>query len=77
MDAEKYRAILSENLFRSARDLRLGQRITFQGDINLKHTTKETQWLRENSGPEPNRGSLERPENGCAQTHGKKGVPSL
>ena len=27
MDAEKYRAILSENLFRSARDLRLGPEV--------------------------------------------------
>ena len=35
MDAEKYRAILSENLFQSAQDLRLGRRFTFEQDNDL------------------------------------------
>ena len=32
MDGAKYREILEENLFQSARDLRLGWRFTFQQD---------------------------------------------
>jgi hypothetical protein len=43
MNGAKYREILDENLLQSAQDLRLGQRFTFQQDINPKHTAKTTQ----------------------------------
>ena len=42
MDGAKYREILEGNLFQSSRDLRLGQRFTFQQDNNPKHTVKAT-----------------------------------
>jgi hypothetical protein len=46
MNGAKYREILDENLFQSAQDLRLGQRLTFQQDINPKKTAKTMQeWL--------------------------------
>ncbi|MGH0116091.1 UNVERIFIED_CONTAM: hypothetical protein FKN15_023124 [Acipenser sinensis] len=38
MDGAKYREILEENLFQSARDLGLVQRFTFQQDNDPKHT---------------------------------------
>jgi hypothetical protein len=34
----KYSEILDENLFQSAKDLRLGQSFTFQQDNDPKHT---------------------------------------
>uniref|UniRef100_A0A674ES87 Tc1-like transposase DDE domain-containing protein n=1 Tax=Salmo trutta TaxID=8032 RepID=A0A674ES87_SALTR len=47
MNGEKYREILDENLLQSAKDLRLGQRFTFQQDNDPKHTAKTTQeWHR-------------------------------
>ena len=50
MNAAKYRDILEENLFKSALDLRLGRRFTFQQDNDPKHTAKITkEWLRNNS----------------------------
>lgn len=42
MDLTKYRAILEENLLQSGKDLRLGQRFTFQQDNNLKHPVRES-----------------------------------
>ena len=42
MDGAKYREILEGNLFQSFRDLRLGQRFTFQQDNDLKHTAIAT-----------------------------------
>ncbi|MGH0152517.1 UNVERIFIED_CONTAM: hypothetical protein FKN15_022436 [Acipenser sinensis] len=42
MDGAKYREILEENLFQSARDLGLGRRVTFQQDNDPKHTAKAT-----------------------------------
>ena len=42
MDGVKYRAILDENLFESAKDLRLGRRFTFQQDNDPKHTARDT-----------------------------------
>lgn len=42
MDGNKYREILKENLFQSARDLRLGWRFNFQLDSDPKHATKAT-----------------------------------
>ncbi|KAL0147737.1 hypothetical protein M9458_056976, partial [Cirrhinus mrigala] len=50
MNAAKYRDILDENLLQSARDLRLGQRFTFQQDNDPKHTAKiMKEWLHNNS----------------------------
>ena len=40
MDGAQYRQILDENLFKSARDLKLGRRFTFQQDNDPKHTTR-------------------------------------
>jgi hypothetical protein len=40
MDGAKYREILEGNLFQSSRDLRLGQRFTFQQDNDPKHAAK-------------------------------------
>uniref|UniRef100_A0AAZ3QEP8 Uncharacterized protein n=2 Tax=Oncorhynchus tshawytscha TaxID=74940 RepID=A0AAZ3QEP8_ONCTS len=76
MNEAKYREILDENLIQNAQDLRLGRRFTFQQDIDLKHTAKTTQeWLWDKSlnvlewpGLEPDRTSLERPENSCTAT---------
>jgi hypothetical protein len=45
VNGAKYRGILYENLLKSAQDLRLGQRFTFQQDNNPKHTAKTTQEL--------------------------------
>ncbi|MGH0175970.1 UNVERIFIED_CONTAM: hypothetical protein FKN15_071779 [Acipenser sinensis] len=46
MDGAKYRQILEENLFQSARDLGLGRRFTFQQDNDRKHKAKATmEWL--------------------------------
>jgi hypothetical protein len=42
MDGAKYREILVENLFQSSRDMRLGQRFTFQQDNDPKYTAKAT-----------------------------------
>ena len=73
------RAFLGDKLFLSAQDLGLGQRITFEQDNNLKQTAKKKhrsgfrktvkvlEWLSQ-SGPEPIRASLEKPQNGCAPT---------
>ena len=45
-DGTKYREILEGNLFQSSRDLRLGQRFTFQQDNDPKHTAKATpEWF--------------------------------
>ena len=50
MNGAKYREILDENLLQSTQDLRLGQRFTFQKDIEPKHTAKTTQeWLWDKS----------------------------
>ncbi|MGH0124380.1 UNVERIFIED_CONTAM: hypothetical protein FKN15_036923 [Acipenser sinensis] len=47
MDGVKYREILEENLFQSARDLGLGWRFTFQQDNDPKHTAKATlEWFK-------------------------------
>ena len=47
MDGPKYREILEGNLFQSSRDLRLGQRLTFQQDNDHTHTAKATfQWFK-------------------------------
>ena len=62
-----------------SRELRLRRRFTFQHDYDLKHTAKPTQeWLWDKSecpwvaqpetGLEPDRTSLERPENSCGAT---------
>lgn len=45
MDAESYKATLSETLFQSAQNIRLGRRFPFEQDNTLKHTAKKTQWL--------------------------------
>uniref|UniRef100_A0AAZ3Q806 Uncharacterized protein n=1 Tax=Oncorhynchus tshawytscha TaxID=74940 RepID=A0AAZ3Q806_ONCTS len=67
MNGCKYREILDENLLQRAQDLRQ--------DNDPKHTAKTAQeWLRDKSLKvleleprlEPNRISLERPENSCA-----------
>ena len=45
MDGAKYQAILEENLFQSARDLRLRRRFTFQQDND--HTARATlEWFK-------------------------------
>ncbi|KAG2456628.1 TC1A transposase, partial [Polypterus senegalus] len=50
MNAAKYRDILDKNLLQSAKDLRLGRRLTFQQDNCPKHTAKITkEWLYNNS----------------------------
>ena len=50
MNGAKYREILDENLLQSAKDLRLGQRFTFQGDNDPNHSAKSTQeWLQDMS----------------------------
>ncbi|KAK1167666.1 interleukin-1 receptor type 1-like isoform X1 [Acipenser oxyrinchus oxyrinchus] len=47
MDGAKYREILEENLFQSARDLGLGRRFTFQQNNDPKHTAKATlEWFK-------------------------------
>ncbi|MGH0142881.1 UNVERIFIED_CONTAM: hypothetical protein FKN15_077269 [Acipenser sinensis] len=47
MDGAKYREILEENLFQSARGLALGRRFTFQQDNDPKHTAKATlEWFK-------------------------------
>ena len=47
MDGARYREILEGNLFQSSRDLRLGQRFTFQQDNDPKHTAKATlEWFK-------------------------------
>ena len=47
MDGAKYKEILEGNLFQSSRDLRLGQRFTFQQDNNPKHIAKATlKWFK-------------------------------
>ena len=74
MNGAKYREILDENLLQSTQDLRLERRFTFQQDNNPKHTAKTPQdWLWDKSlnvlewpGLEPDRSSLERPENSFA-----------
>lgn len=42
MDVFKYKAILEENLFQSAKDLRLWQSVTLQHDNEAKITAKFT-----------------------------------
>ncbi|MBN3280925.1 TCB1 transposase, partial [Polyodon spathula] len=47
MDGAKYRQILEENLFQSAKDLKLGRKFTFQQDNDPKHKAKATlEWLK-------------------------------
>jgi hypothetical protein len=47
MDGAKYKDILEGNLFQSSRNLRLGQRFTFQQDNDPKHTAKTTlEWFK-------------------------------
>ena len=47
MDGAKYRTIFEENPLESAKDLRLGQRFTFQQDNEPKHTARATmKWFR-------------------------------
>ena len=85
MDAESYKATLSETLFQSAQNIRLGRRFPFEQDNTLKHTAKKTQWLwGKHSGygettlpkfrrPEPNRASLENgPAGYYARLHSKQ-----
>ena len=76
MNVAKYR----DPWWKPAQDLRLGQRFTFQQDNDPKHTAKTTQeWLRKQvsecpwvaqaePGLQPNRTSLDSPENSCAAT---------
>ena len=50
MDGAKYRRILEENLFESAKTLKLGRKFTFQQDNNPKHKAKSTlEWLNKKS----------------------------
>ena len=50
MNVTKYREILDENLLQRTQDVRLGRRVTFQEDRDLKHTAKTMQeWLRDKS----------------------------
>ncbi|MGH0162479.1 UNVERIFIED_CONTAM: hypothetical protein FKN15_002507 [Acipenser sinensis] len=47
MDGAKYREILEENLFQSARDLGLGRMFAFQQDNDPKHRAKATlEWFK-------------------------------
>ncbi|KAJ7319965.1 hypothetical protein JRQ81_019476 [Phrynocephalus forsythii] len=47
MDGAKYRTILEENLLESAKDLRLGQRFTFQQDNDPKDKARATmEWFK-------------------------------
>ena len=47
MDGTRYRKFLEDHLLPSARKLKLGQKFTFQHDIDPKHTDKTTlEWLR-------------------------------
>ena len=47
MNGAKYREIVEETVFQSARDSRLGQRFTFQQDNDPKHTAKATlEWFK-------------------------------
>ncbi|MBN3276205.1 TCB1 transposase, partial [Polyodon spathula] len=47
MDGAKYRKILQENLFQSAKKLKLGRKFTFQQDNDPKHKAKATlEWLK-------------------------------
>ena len=47
MDGAKYREILERNLLQFSRDLRLGQRFTFQQDNDPKYTAKATlEWFK-------------------------------
>ena len=49
MDGAKYREILEGNLFQLSRDLRLGQRFTFQQDNDPRVTAKATlKWFKGN-----------------------------
>ena len=41
MSGAKYREVIDENLLKSAQDLRLGRRFTFQQDNDTKHTAKK------------------------------------
>ncbi|MGH0130460.1 UNVERIFIED_CONTAM: hypothetical protein FKN15_035187 [Acipenser sinensis] len=45
MDGAKYRQILEENLFQSAKDLKLGRKFTFQQDNDPKHKAT-LYWLK-------------------------------
>ena len=47
MDGAQCRQILDENLFESARDLKVGRRFTFQQDNDPKHTARATkEWFK-------------------------------
>ena len=47
MGGAKYRETVEENLFKSSRGFRLGQRFTFQQDNDPQHTAKATLgWLK-------------------------------
>ena len=46
MDGAKYRRILNENLLKSAMNLKLGRRFTFQQENDPKHKAKaQLKWL--------------------------------
>ena len=50
MDGSKYRRILDENLLDSAMNLKLGRRLTFQQDNDLKDQAQTTlEWLNNNN----------------------------
>ena len=50
MNGATYREILDEHLFKSAQDLRLERRFTFQQDNDPKRTAKTIQeWLQDKS----------------------------
>ena len=67
MDGAKYRTIFEENPLESAKDLRLGQRFTFQQDNEPKHTARATmEWFRSKNmhvleWPSPDLNQLENP----------------
>jgi hypothetical protein len=42
MNGAKYKETIDENLLQSTQDLRLGRRLTFKQDNNLKDTAKTT-----------------------------------